>query len=372
MARALDGSGPALVPVTGGAGLPPGLADRVPADVALVVPTSGSTGLPRHALLDGSALLASAAATHRRLGGPGSWLLALPLGHVAGLQVLVRSAVAGTVPVPADPRDVRSIADAAAALVGRRAPGPGAVGADPAAVPLYASIVPTQLHRLLAESDADPGGATLAALAAFDALLVGGAAAGPALVDRARHRGLRVVTTYGMTETCGGCVYDGVPLDGVAVAVRGGVVELAGPVLARGYARGGDDAFVTRADGRWFVTADLGTWDGHRLTVHGRRDDVLVVGGQNVAPAAVEHALAGLVGEVCVVGLPDDRWGQVPVAVVVPGPAGPPTLAEVRDVISRTLGSAAAPRRLVVVDALPLRGPGKVDRAAAARLAARA
>lgn len=359
MARALDGSGPALVPVTGGAGLPPGLADHVPADVALVVPTSGSTGLPRHALLDGSALLASAAATHRRLGGPGRWLLALPLDHVAGLQVLVRSAVAGTVPVPADPRDVRSIAAAAAGLV------PDAAGA-----PLYASIVPTQLHRLLAEADADPGGAALAALARFDALLVGGAAAGPALVDRAARRGLRVVTTYGMTETCGGCVYDGVPLDGVAVAVRDGVVELAGPVLARGYAQGGDDAFVTRADGRWFVTADLGTWDGHRLTVHGRRDDVLVVGGQNVAPAAVEHALAGLVGEVCVVGLPDDRWGQVPVAVVVPGPAGPPTLAEVRDVISRTLGSAAAPRRLVVVDALPLRGPGKVDRAAAARLAA--
>jgi O-succinylbenzoic acid--CoA ligase len=152
--------------------------------------------------------------------------------------------------------------------------------------------------------------------------------------------------------------------------VREGVVELAGPVLGRGYAGGEAGGFTVRDGERWFVTADLGSWDGEHLAVHGRRDDVLVIGGVNVAPAAVEQVLAGLVGEVCVVGVPDERWGQVPVAVVVPGAGGPPTLEAVRDVIGRTLGSAAAPRRLVVVDALPVLGPGKVDRAAVARLVA--
>jgi O-succinylbenzoic acid--CoA ligase len=166
-------------------------------------------------------------------------------------------------------------------------------------------------------------------------------------------------------------VYDGVPLPGVEVALRDAVVLVSGPTLARGYVDGDPGDFEDRDGRRWFRTADLGrlTRDG-RLEVLGRRDDALVVGGTTVWPQEVERVLAALpeVSEVCVVGLPDERWGHVPVALIVPG-TGDLDLDRARAAVVRTLGSAAAPRRLVALDRLPLRGPGKVDRAAAARLA---
>jgi O-succinylbenzoic acid--CoA ligase len=224
-------------------------------------------------------------------------------------------------------------------------------------------------------------------------VLLGGAATPPALLTRARDAGARVVTTYGMSETCGGCVYDGVPLDGVRVRLSpDGAIEIAGPVLATGYLDRPDlDARTFLVDGvdgvdgddgavRWLRTRDLGRLDAGRLTVLGRADDVLVTGGVKVPPAAVERVLAELpdVGEVCVVGVPDAEWGQAVVAVVVPrdGRTGP-ALAEVRERVARTLGAPAAPRHVLVVERLPLRGPGKVDRRAvtdlaAARLARRA
>jgi len=169
-------------------------------------------------------------------------------------------------------------------------------------------------------------------------------------------------------------VYDGVPLTGVRVRVDG-TVHLAGPVLARGYLGRPDldTAFQMHDDVRWFRTGDLGTLARGVLHVRGRVDDVVVTGGVKVAPAAVEAALAAVrgVGEVCVVGVPDDEWGQVVTAVVVPARGAPaPTLAALRDAVVPTLGSAAAPRRLVLADALPQRGPGKVDRAAVTRQAA--
>ncbi|WP_250448661.1 AMP-binding protein, partial [Actinotalea sp. C106] len=188
-------------------------------------------------------------------------------------------------------------------------------------------------HRVLT-ADAP----TLAALSRLDAVLIGGAATPPALVEAARERGLPLVLTYGMTETCGGCVYDGRPLDGVEVEVDDDGIRLAGPMLARGYlARPDlDAAAFTTADGRrWFRTRDLGILEGGRLTVLGRSDDVLVTGGVKVAPAAVEAALVGVpgVGEVCVVGVPDAEWGQAVTAVVVPRPDVPaPGLAELRQV----------------------------------------
>lgn len=364
VAGALDGTGPALAPYDSPTP-PTGLPRAVPDGTAAVVTTSGSTGTPRAVLLDAATLTASAAATHDRLGGPGRWALALPVQHVAGLQVLVRSVLAGVEPVLADPRDIASVALAAREGGAR-----------------YAALVPTQLHRAVAAAG-DRLPAELAPLTDLEAILVGGAATPPALLTRGRALGLRLVTTYGSTETSGGCVYDGVPLAGVHVALDDGVIRLAGPTLARGYL--GDDGdvvdgvdsrdrtggFVELDGRRWFRTADLGRWDASgRLEVLGRRDDMLVVGGHNVAPAAVEHVLTALpeIGEACVVGLPDERWGQVPVALVVPG-AGTPDLERARAAVVRTLGSAAAPRRLVEVAALPRRGPGKVDRAAAARLA---
>lgn len=353
---ALDGSGPAVLPLPAGASAPSGASlERVPDGVALVLATSGSTGAPRHVLLDADALAASASATHDRLGGPGRWVLALPTAHVAGVQVIARSLLAGTEPlvVPAGHFDPFVAADAVGAP---RAPGERR----------YASLVPTQLHRIVAAAD---GGALPRALrpwADLDAILAGGAATAPALLERARDVGLRVVTTYGMTETAGGCVYDGVPLDGVQVRVAG-TIQIAGPVLARGYLPDDPIAFV-HADGvRWFRTADVGELADGVLRVHGRADDVIVTGGVNVSPAAVEAVLAELgVGEVCVVGLPDEEWGQV-VTAVVAGDTVAPDLAELHDAVAERLGRAAAPRVLVLLDRLPYRGPGKVDRAAVAR-----
>jgi O-succinylbenzoic acid--CoA ligase len=368
LAAALDGSGPALRVLGPAAGRPPASAasegqvtdGQVDDEVALVVTTSGSTGRPREVLLSTAALTASATATAARLGGHGQWLLALPTDHVAGLQVQVRSALAGTVPVQAPPGPFRAAELVAGAA--RLAPG----------TRHYTSLVPTQLVRLL-----DSPGA-VEALAGFDAVLVGGAALPEAVRDRATALGVPLVTTYGATETCGGAVYDGRPLPGVQLRVGAdGRVRLAGPVLARGY-RGRPDldatTFVQQDGDRWFVTSDLGRIgpDG-RLQLLGRADDVLISGGVNVAPAAVEAVLGALPGvqEVCVVGVPDEQWGQSVTAVVVPEPGRPPALAQLREAATLALGPAGAPRSLVLVDALPLRGPGKPDRRAAAALAVR-
>ena len=370
LAAALDGTGPALAPT---AGSPEPLPGRVPADVALAVRTSGSTGAPRRVLLGGVALRASAERTHARLGGPGRWVLALPLDHVAGLQVLVRSVVARTTPVLTG-TSPESVASAVRSLGTSRAP---TADGQPASR-LYTALVPTQLHRIVQESAGGELPERLAPLRHLDAILVGGAGTPDALRRAALDLGLPVVTTYGMTETCGGCVYDGVPLDGVRVEVDDGVVRIAGPTLAAGYLVDGQvrsTGFDEDADGtRWFRTSDLGRIDARgRLTVLGRHDDVLVTGGVKVAPAAVENVLSQVVGvaQVCVVGVPDREWGTSVTAVVVPTPQGPPDLAGLREAVTRTLGSAAAPRDLVLVRSLPQRGPGKVDRAAVARLAVR-
>ncbi|WP_257900568.1 o-succinylbenzoate--CoA ligase [Saccharothrix obliqua] len=317
-------------------------------DAALAVGTSGSTGEPKVVLLSAAALAASAVATHERLGGAGSWLLALPTTHIAGIQVLVRSAVAGREPVAVDlSSGFRATGFAAAARTLLRRPGRH-----------YTALVPTQLSRLVAADG--PG---LAAAREFDAILLGGAAAPPALLTRAREAGVRVVTTYGMSETAGGCVYDGVPLDGVHVRLAEGRIELAGPVLALGYQ--GGERF-----GEWFRTGDLGRFVDGRLVVLGRADDVIISGGENIAPVEVERVLAAQVGvhEVCVVGLPDPEWGQVVAAAVVPvDPSLPPDVAELAEAVRVAVGRYAVPKHVVFVPELPSRGPGKVDRREVAR-----
>ncbi len=310
----------------------------------LVVVTSGSTGGAKGVLLSADALRASATATERRLGGPGSWLLMLPPSAVGGLQVLVRSALTGREP----------------AVLERGEPLSSAVARLPAGDRRYTSMVPTQLRRLLAT---DPE-----ALASFDAVLVGGAATDAPLLDAARAAGVRVRTTYGMSETAGGCVYDGRPLDGVAVRVAEGV-ELSGPVLAHGYRR--DPAATAEAFvDSWFVTRDAGslTPDG-LLAVHGRLDDVVVTGGVNVSPQAVEAALRAhpSVADAVVVGLPDPEWGQRVVAVVVPAPGADAQLAALRRWVAGRLGAPAAPRELHRVEAVPTLHTGKPDRRAVLR-----
>ncbi|MDT0274871.1 o-succinylbenzoate--CoA ligase [Blastococcus goldschmidtiae] len=320
----------------------------------LVVVTSGSTGTGRGALLSAAAVRASAHATLDRLGGPGSWLLALPVSAIAGLQVLCRSEVAGRAAVELGRGEDLAAASARLPVGDRR----------------YTALVPTQLVRFL---DAEPD-----ALRGFDAVLVGGAATDPALLARARAQEVRVVTTYGMTETAGGCVYDGDPLDGVRVRVTdggparpgSGGVELAGPVLAHGYRL--DPAATADAfqDG-WFRTRDAGSLDDDgRLTVHGRLDDVLISGGVNVAPAAVEAVLRehARVADAVVVGRPDPEWGQRVVAAVVPAGDRAPDLADLRRWVGDRLGAAAAPRQLHLLAAVPTLHTGKPDRRAVAAL----
>jgi O-succinylbenzoic acid--CoA ligase len=278
----------------------------------------------------------------------------------------VRALLAGHPPVALDTRGgfrPERFAEAAASLPGPRR---------------YTSLVPTQLHRLLTAGDP----VALAALRGFDAVLVGGATVPPALLAAARAAGVAVVTTYGMSETAGGCVYDGVPLDGVSVrlAEPDGRIWLAGPTLARGYLGAAEQTAEAFVDG-WFRTSDLGEWigdptlgrngapGGARLRVLGRADDVITTGGVKVHPSAVERVLADQPGvrAACVVGLPDPEWGQRVVAAVVVEHAAPDER-RLGASVRAALGPASVPKLIRTLPELPLRGVGKPDRAEVARL----
>jgi O-succinylbenzoic acid--CoA ligase len=324
--------------------------------VAFVVATSGTTGEPKGVLLGASAVAAAADAAHSRLGGPGRWLLALPATHVAGLMVLVRSVLAGTDPGAVDLSG--GFVPAAFATAAHRILGGGASRC-------YTALVPYQLAVLL-----DSGEAAVEALTAFDAVLVGGSSMSSELLDRAVAAGVRVVPTYGMTETCGGCVYGGVPLTGMRVRISAERrIMLAGPVLAAGY-RLQPQLTAHAFNAGWFTSSDLGRIgpDG-RLTVLGRADDIAVSGGVNVPLAAVDSLIAthAAVTAAATVALPDPSWGQRVVAAVVPrDPANAPTLEAVRAHLAGLAPTAYLPKRLVVVDSLPTLPGGKVDRRALA------
>ena len=296
---------------------------------ALVVATSGTTGSPRGVVLTHDAVRASAVATSARLSVDPSrdvWLACLPLAHVGGLSVVTRAIVTGT-PLMLHPGfDVDAVSSAAA---------------DGATL---VSLVATALQRI------DPSW--------FRTIVLGGSAPPADLPPN-------VVTTYGMTETGSGIVYDGVPLDGVDVRVdpSSGEITVRGPMLLRAYRDGADPKDV---DG-WFRTGDVGSLDAGRLHVFGRLDDVIITGGENVWPDAVEAVLLSLpsVHEVAVVGRADDEWGQRIVAVVVPAdPSAPPTLDELRSTVKEQLGPWAAPRELQLAESLPRTALGKVRRAA--------
>ncbi|WP_297081661.1 AMP-binding enzyme [uncultured Demequina sp.] len=313
----------------------------------IIAATSGSTGEPRDVLIRADAVAAGARAALERLGGPGNWLLALPEDRIAGAMVAAR-------------------ARAGEGILTRMARGsftPQAFAAAVTRMPQgrrYVSLVPTQVRRLVG----DPAGAD--ALATFDAVLVGGAPPGATLPANA-------VETYGMTETCGGCVYDGMPLAGVDVAVGAdGRISLAGPMLAEGYADGSDPSFTEIGGTRWFTTSDLGAWDGTRLTVHGRVDDVIISGGANVHPATVERALLAHPGvaDAVAVGVPHAEWGEAVVALVAPA-SGTVLETEVLR-LGLDLPRHARPRIVLAVDAIPRTPAGKIDRSAARAIAARA
>jgi o-succinylbenzoate---CoA ligase len=327
--------------------------EQIDDDVALVVSTSGTTGVPKGAMLTAAALTASASATHDRLGGPGRWLLALPAHHIAGLQVLIRSVLAGITPVALDLSagffNITELSDAVSGLGcgGRR----------------YTSLVAAQLAKALD----DP--AASAALAELDAVLIGGGPLPRPVAERAAAAAIPVIRTYGMSETAGGCVYDGVPLDGVRVRIDDGRVVLGGPTLAKRYRNvPTPDPF---AEPGWFRTDDAGALDASGvLTVYGRLDEAISTGGLTVMPQPVEAALLShpAVAACAVFAVADERLGQRVAAAVVLVPGAPtPTLEELRRHVGSSLDRTAAPREVHVVDELPMLAIGKVDRRALAR-----
>ena len=336
----------------------------LPDGLAVVVATSGSTGRPKRALLTARAIERSVWSTHQVLGGSGAWLLAMPGHHIAGLQVLLRSITVGIAPAVLDLRDGFSPAAFAAAAA--------SVTTSASARLRYTAIVPTQLARLLD----DPEGTE--ALCSFDAVLVGGAATSATLVDRAHRAGIPVRLTYGMSETAGGCVYDGTPMPVSRVHIDNDHhIVLGGDTVAHGYLGDPDrsaDAFAVDADGvRWFRTDDLGHFDDDELlVVDGRADDVINSGGVKITPGVVEDAILRHLPEVLdvvVVGLPDREWGEIVcAAVTLVDPAGQVAERSVRDRLRGILPDAALPRRVLAMASLPQRGPGKPDREAVRRV----
>jgi o-succinylbenzoate---CoA ligase len=296
---------------------------------ALVVVTSGTTGVPKGAVLTHEAVRASAHASSTRLGvddGSDRWLCCLPLAHVGGLSVVTRALVTGTALTVHDGFDAAAVAEAArdgATLV---------------------SLVPTALGRVEA--------------AAFRTVLLGGSRI-PA--DRPPN----CIATYGMTETGSGVVYDGRPLDGVEVRIdEDGVIALRCPMLLRAYRSATGDTDPRTTDG-WFTTGDAGSWssDG-RLSVSGRVADVIVTGGEKVWPEPVEERLRAhpAIVDAALVGVPDDEWGQRVVAMIES--TVPPSLAAVRDFVAETLPRWCAPRevRVLAPGQLPRTSLGKIRR----------
>lgn len=312
---------------------------------ALVLATSGTTGTPKGVVHTHQSVMASAAATNRRLGIDPDldlWLACLPLAHVGGLSVVTRAVHGGVPLIVLDGFDATAVVAAAdeAARGGRR---------------VRVSLVATALRRVPADR--------------FATVLLGGAAPPGDLPNG-------VVVTYGMTETGSGVVYDGWPLDGVEVAIGDGRTGAPGEVLVRGpmLLRAYRDGTDPRTPDGWLPTGDAGAVDAEgRLSVMGRMADVVVTGGEKVWPTAVERVLQAVPGvaEVAVGGRPDPEWGQRVVAYVVPSsPAEAPTLDSLRSAVRAELAPWAAPRQLVLTASLPRTPGGKVRRARLADLPA--
>lgn len=337
---------------------------------AVVVATSGSTGRPKRTVLSTESLRASADATAEHTGGPGQWLLCLPSHYVAGVQVLVRSALADTEPVimTGDHFTVERFV---------------AAGSQLTHPTRYVSLVPTQLQRLMSAATENATDQAVAqALRSFTAILLGGSAASPALLEQARELGARVVTTYGMSETAGGCVYDGAPLPGVRVHLEQGDqsepgrIWLGGDVVTDGYLDDPDQTarhVFTDGDGtRWYRTDDLGelATDGSSqvLRVISRADDVIVTGGVKVSAGVVRTVLVKdpRVQDAVVVALPDEVWGQRIVALVVPRTAGDGQALEreLSTAVRDAAGAAAVPKDWRTRHEIPLLATGKPDLAA--------
>lgn len=304
------------------------LADAVDDSVALIVESSGSTGTPKRIELSTNALLASATSSAKALGGHGQWLLTLPINYIAGMNMLIRSVVADTQPVMMNtqlPFTAEGFSRAASMLSGERR---------------FTSLVPPQLARLSHAAESDSF--LMGQLKRFDAILVGGQKPDRALVAKLRDQGVNLVESYGMTETAGGCIYDGYALEGVRWRLDGERIAIAGPTLANGL-------------GEWFATNDMGLDVEGRLEVIGRADRVIVSGGLKVALDLVEEAARAVTGVIAAVAVAvDSEWGQsVGLAYVGSPEVSFDSLAEI--------SKAAKPVKVIRLDKLPSLTSGKTD-----------
>ena len=325
IAKALVSDGPALA-------LSPIEAATVAARTALVVTTTGSSGTPKLVGLSASALLTSARSSNKYLGAEhgNTWSLLLPLNHIAGINVLIRSLESGTTPVN---------------LIGYQ-------GSFPKVD--FTAIVPTQLFRAL-NGDAN----LLQHLQGAKAVLVGGAALTHQLRSQAETAGINVVETYGSTETSGGCVYNGVPLDGVEISVGDDQrIAIKGKVVAHD---------LVSEDG-WYYTSDAGHFEGDKLIIDGRIDDIVISGGENVSLTAIDRVIAQTfpVIQSASFALSDSEWGQAIHLAIV----GADTSIEesIQETLHRELGAASKIKGFHHLQELPLIGIGKIDRAALGRL----
>lgn len=327
LAKALVSDGPALAfgAVTSKA---------AESKVAVLVTSTGSTGANKEISLSAAALLASAKASNKYLAANfgETWSLLLPLTHIAAVNVLVRSLELGTIPV-------------------------NLIGADGQYPKVdYTAIVPTQLFNALTGDTR-----LLSHLQSAKAVLVGGAALTSELAEKARVAGINVVTTYGMSETAGGCVYNGEPLSGVQVAItEAGFIKIAGTTLAIDLPLDSEN---------WFITSDLGELIDGKIRVLGRGDDVIISGGENISLSEIENTISQNFTnlEFAAFAIKSDKWGQELHVAVVNAPGN--FADQIEKLLIDRFGNAAKPKRFHQLSELPLIGIGKVDRGALAQLA---
>lgn len=302
--------------------------ESAPSYAAVAIGTSGTTGAAKEVLLTSTALISSARASNKFVGAKSgdTWSLLLPLTHIAAVNVVVRSIELGTTPI-----DLRNFD-----------------GEYPKAD--FTAIVPTQLFRALNGDER-----LLNHLKSAKAVLVGGAALSQSLRNQAELTGIKVITTYGMTETCGGCVYDGTALDGVEIEIRNGKICIAGPVLA---------SSISLNVG-WFETSDLGEYDNNKLIVIGRADDVIISGGENLSLNAVEDSLSIAFpdAQFAAFAVEDPQWGQSLQLAVV----GTISHDQISAHLEKHLGVFAKPKGVHHMTSLPLLGIGKIDRKSLAK-----
>jgi o-succinylbenzoate---CoA ligase len=335
LAKALVADGPAisLSPVSG---------ESVPARISLAVNTTGSSGKIKEVGLSASSLLASAKSSNKFIGAKigDRWSLLLPLNHIAGINVLIRSLELGTIPLDfrnfsTNPESKYSSAD-------------------------FSAIVPTQLFRAL-----NGNAELLEHLRGCRAVLVGGARLSSEMRNQAVENGIKVIETYGSTETAGGCIYDGQPLEGVEVEInKENLLRIKGAVLAHSYLNSTEP--LVDKDG-WYTTSDLAYFDGEKVAIDGRNDDVLISGGENISLSAVESIISGKFPslEIAAFTIADAQWGQILCCAIVNTnlSAQADIESEIQEALTLAIGEIGKVKRFLYLEELPLIGIGKVNRA---------